>query len=134
MALLAQFRPSTSYAHGAKQPVATDQPPDEAPHPVYAYVAQSGDSYSLITRKAIQTYGLKKEIKLTPAQIIYAETDLTKAGGSPRLNVGQTVTVNEADVEATVAKAQKLTPAQETAWNYYVRFAEFNTSSVGEAR
>lgn len=100
----------------------------------YKYVAQPGDSYSKIARKAVQTYGLKHEVKLSGAQIVYAETNLTLAAGSPVLAEGQAVSVSEADVESWVKKAQDLNDTQTKAWNYYVQFVNFNTNSVGEVR
>jgi LysM repeat protein len=52
----------------------------------FDYVAQSGDSYSLIARKAVQTYGVINSVNLSGAQIIFVETNLTLAAGSPVLN------------------------------------------------
>jgi hypothetical protein len=101
---------------------------------VYEYVAQPGDSYALVARKAVQTYGLKEEVSLSQAQIIYAETHLTLNADSPGLTVGQEVTVDESDVADVVGQAQELSEEQEAAWNAYVRFADFNTDNVGEVR
>lgn len=101
---------------------------------VYNYVAQSGDSYSKIARKAVQTYGLKHKVKLSGAQIVFAETSLTQAAGAPTLVQGQAVSVAEADVKAWVEKAQNLSDEQAKAWDYYVQFVNFNTNSVGEVR
>lgn len=100
----------------------------------YKYVAQVGDSYSKIARKAVQTYGLKHDVKLSGAQIVFAETNLTRAAQSPILMAGEKVSVAESDVQSWVERAQKLNDAQKTAWNYYVQFVNFNTDNVGEAR
>jgi len=100
----------------------------------YQYVAQTGDSYSLMVRKAIQTYGLVSKTSLGRAQIIYAETHLTQEAGSPHLNVGQKVSIKETTVKGWVEKAQKLTDAQKKAWNVYAQHADFNTNHVGEAK
>jgi hypothetical protein len=100
----------------------------------YSYTAQDGDSYSLIARKAIQTFGLKMKVSLSQAKIIFAETKLTQAAGSPDLTVGQKITVKESDVKNWVDQAKKLTSTQEQAWAYYAQFADFNTNNVGEAK
>lgn len=100
----------------------------------YSYTAQPSDSYSKVARKAVQTYGLKEKINLSQAGIIYAETNLALAAGSPALNVGQKVEIKESAIHEWVDKASKLTEAQTAAWNYYVQFVDFNTNNVGESR
>jgi hypothetical protein len=98
----------------------------------YNYVAQPGDSYSVLARKATQTYGIETKTNLSEAQIIYIETNLTQDAGSPLLNQGQKVTIKESSVKAWVEKAQKLGDNEEAAWNYYVQFVNFNTNANGQ--
>ena len=108
---------------------------EEKPKPAdvtYSYSAQSGDSYTKMARKAVQTYGLKKKVNLSPAGIIFAETNLTQAAGSPELNLGQKVEIKESVIHEWVDKAGKLTDSKEAAWNFYVQFVDFNTNNVGE--
>jgi len=100
----------------------------------YQYKAQTGDSYSVVARKAIQTYGKKFNSKLSAAKIIFAETHLTQEAGSPLLDINQAVTIDEAKVKAWVDQAAKLTPQQEAAWAAYVPGVNFNTDTVGQAR
>jgi len=99
----------------------------------YSYVAQPGDSYTAIARKATQTYGKKFNVQLSLAQIIYIETQLTQAAGSPYLNLGQTVTIGEATIKSWVTQAQQLSADAVAAWQYYVPFVDFNTDAVGVA-
>lgn len=101
---------------------------------VYKYVAQSGDSYTLMARKATQDYSSKSKSNLSQAQIIYVETNLTQSAGSPYLEVGQKVEVKQADVKAWTEKAKKLSDAEKAAWNQFVASADFDTSGVGVAR
>lgn len=101
---------------------------------VYKYVAQPGDSYSLMARKAIQTYGIKNKINLSNAKILFAETNITQQAGSPLLNINQTVEIKESTVKDWVEKAQKLTATQEAAWNAYTVGVNFNTNAVGQAK
>lgn len=100
----------------------------------YDYVAQQGNSYTLLARKAVQTYGKKFKVNLSPAKIIYAETNLTQQAGSPFLDINQNVSIAETTVKQWVDRAKALTASQEAAWNYYVSFVNFNTDSVGTAR
>lgn len=100
----------------------------------FKYVAQSGDSYTLMARKAIQTYGINNKVSLSKAQIIFAETTLTQNAGSPELNEGQSVAIKESDVKNQVEAAKKLSKEQEEAWNKYTVGVDFNTDKVGEAK
>jgi hypothetical protein len=98
----------------------------------YQYVAQPGDSYTLMARKATQTYGLKFDVSLSAAQIIFVETNLTQAADSPLLDVHQEVEINEADVADWVEEAQQLSETEEAAWGAYVPTVDFSTDNVGE--
>ncbi len=99
----------------------------------YSYVAQAGDSYSLMARKAVQTYGIINNVNLSGAQIIYAETNLTKEAGSPVLLLGQKVELKEDLIKNWVNKAKELNADQQSAWNVYVKYANFNTDKVGQS-
>lgn len=100
----------------------------------YSYTAQAGDSYTKMARKAVQTYGLVEEVNLSQAAIIYAETELTRAAGSPVLNIGENVSMKESDVAAVVEKAKNLNESQLSGWETYVPYVNFNTDNVGEVR
>lgn len=113
----------------AAEPEATEQDQPTA----YEYVAQAGDSYSKIARKAVQTYGIVNDVSLSEAQIIYAETVLTRNAGAPLLNVGQTISMDEADVREVVESANELDEATKSLWAQYAVGVDFNTDSVGEA-
>lgn len=106
----------------------------QAPEPsevVYNYVAQDGDSYSLIARKATQTYGAKYKVALSLGQIIYVETMLTKAANSPSLIIGQEVKIKEDVIKKHADSAAKLSTETKTAWEKYATQADFNTDAVG---
>ncbi len=99
----------------------------------YHYVAQPGDSYTLMARKAIQTYGIVNKVNLSKAKIIFAETLLTQQAGSPLLQIGQDITIKESTVKNWVEKANKLSKSEEAAWGAYTIGVNFNTNHVGEA-
>lgn len=99
----------------------------------YTYTAQAGDSYSQFARKAVQTYGLSEKVKLSPAQIIFVETNLTQAALSPYLDLGQKASLSKSDVKTWVEKAQKMTDSEKAAWQAYVPYVDFDTKTVGES-
>lgn len=100
---------------------------------VYTYVAQPGDSYSLMARKAIQTYGQKYKVNLSQAKILFAETNLTQDAGSPQLLQGQKVEIKESAVKKWVDQAKDLNSQKEAQWQVYVPGTNFDTSSVGQS-
>lgn len=113
----------------AEQQQAIEENKDE----VYSYVAQPGDSYSLIARKAVQTYGIINKVDINQAQIIFVETNMTISAGSPALMKGQKVEVKVSVIKDWVEKAQKLTKEQQSAWDVYAKRANFNTNKVGQS-
>lgn len=100
----------------------------------YAYIAQPGDSFTKIARKAVQTYGFFENTNLSLAEIVAAETFLTSDAGFPALYVGQAVNLSEEAVKSAVEKAQGLDDAAEARWEHYVPHVDFNTDNVGESR
>ena len=123
-----------SAAEDTKQKTTTTKPTTTTAEKTFAYIAQPNDTYSQMTRKAIQAYSTTNKIKLSNAKIIAAETNLTIQAGSPQLLIGQKVVIKESVVKDWVTKAQKMTPAQEAAWNVYTLGVNFNTSAVGQAK
>ena len=123
--------PVTTQAEESAEP--TEEPAKEATSTNnFDYVAQPNDSYSLMARKAIQTYGINNNVNMSGAQIIFAETNLTKVAGSPVLSLGQQVTVDGNLVAEWVKNAQALTEQQQTLWQSYANNANFITNAVGQ--
>jgi hypothetical protein len=117
-----------------KQEERREESKPASPQDTYSYVAQPGDSYTLLARKATQTYGKQHNVKLSLADIIFVETNLTQAAGSPHLAQGQQIQISEATVKQWVDRAASLSAEDEAGWNYYVQFVDsFNTDSVGQA-
>lgn len=112
--------------------VTTDQNSNTKKEVTYNYIAQSGDSYSKISRKAIQTYAIKNKINLSNAKVIAAETWMTQAAGSPLLNQGEKTQVKESAVKSFVDLAKKLDAATEARWNVFTKHVNFNTNAVGQ--
>lgn len=106
--------------------------PAEAAAKTYSYTAQAGDSYTLMARKALQTYGILNKLTLSQAQIVYAETLMAQEAGSPQLVAGQKVTFDSAKIKTWADKAKAVTGPAEAAWQQYVQYVDFNTNNVGE--
>lgn len=100
----------------------------------YSYIAQPGDSYSVMARKAIQTYGVNNKVNLSQSRILYAETNLTQEAGSPLLIQGQKVEITQSTVKSWVDKAKALSNDQAAQWDMYTTGVNFNTNNVGESR
>lgn len=98
----------------------------------YQYVAQPGDTYTQMVRKAVQTYGLVHKKELGEARIVAIETEASKQAGWPLLSAGQIVTFKEADVAAWVKQAEALSEEQVAAWRAYVPYVNFDTRQIGE--
>lgn len=111
-----------------------EQPQEESQESRYNYIAQPGDSYTKIARKAVQIYGYYENVSLSLAEIIAAETFLTSEAGFPLLNLGQEVILSEDAVKSAVEKAQNLDESAKARWERYVPYVDFNTDNVGESR
>jgi hypothetical protein len=98
----------------------------------YQYVAQPGDAYTQLVRKAVQTYGLMHKKELGEARIVAIETEASKLAGWPQLNAGQIVTFKGADVATWVKQAEALNEEQVAAWSMYVPYVNFDTRQIGE--
>lgn len=122
----------TAVAAEDKKTSTTAKPADTEKNS-YNYVAQPDDTYSQMARKAVQTYGVVNKVKLSQAQIIAAETNLTIKAGSPSLLKGQKVSISKDDVKEWVKKASDLTKEQQAAWAEYTVGVNFNTDAVGQA-
>lgn len=100
----------------------------------YSFVAQPGDSYSQMARKAVQIYGIETNAQIGGAGVLFAETNLTSLANWPALDEGQAVTISKASVKEWFEKAAQLSTQEKANWSYYIPFVDFNTNSVGEAK
>jgi hypothetical protein len=140
LAVVASFAVSTISVNAQDQPQqepapvsAEAQPESDDQANDFTFTAQDGDSYTKMTRKAVQIFGIEESKNLSSAQIIFVETNLAQLAGSPELNLGEEVTIDRGVVSDWVTKAEQLTDEEKTAWEVYVPSVDFNTNSVGEA-
>lgn len=98
----------------------------------YHYVAQPGDSYTQLVRKAVQTYGVLQKKDIGNARIVAIETMLSEKAGWPALEIGQKVNFDEKQIATAVEQAMKLGDMDVAAWRTYVPFINFMTNHIGE--
>lgn len=99
---------------------------------MYQYVAQPGDSYTQMVRKAVQTYGINNKKNIGNARIVSIETKLSEQAGWPALEVGQKVSFEESKISQAVEAAMKLSEAELALWQTYVPYVDFRTNHIGE--
>lgn len=109
---------------------ASEQPAASAKDP-YSYTAKAGDSYTVLARKAVQTFGIREKVNLSLAQIVAAETALADAAGMPEINEGQTVKFESAKVKKAMEDAKKISGDALAAWQVYVPYVNFDTRQNG---
>lgn len=98
----------------------------------YSYVANAGDSYTQLVRKAVQTYGIIHEVDLGEGRIVAIETIASERSGWPMLNEGQTVGFSENLVKSWIDEAMKLGDSDVAAWATYAPYIDFDTRHIGE--
>ncbi len=98
----------------------------------YSYVAQAGDSYTQLVRKAVQTYGIQNKKDIGQARIVAIETKASEKAGWPLLAEGQKVTFKQSQIKTWVDEAMKMPANDVAAWQTYVQYVSFDTRSIGE--
>lgn len=126
----------TAVAAAADSEQQQDQPAasTQAAQETYRYVAQEGDTYHALARKAAQTFGLQQNVQVGEAGIVFVETNLANQAGLPQVSAGQTVEFSRADVQRWMEAARNLSEADKAAWQTYVAYINFDTNSVGAAQ
>lgn len=105
---------------------------DDVKQATYTYVANPGDAYSQLVRKAVQTYGIKHDVNLAVGKIIAIETRVAEQSGWPMLNEGQTVSFSEGLVKAWIDEVKDMSEVDVAAWATYAPYINFDTRSIGE--
>lgn len=98
----------------------------------YTYVAQPGDAYAQLVRKAVQVYGIQNKKEIGQARILAIETRASEAAGWPVLAEGQIVSFTQSQVKAWVDEAMKMPAHDVAAWQTYVPYVNFDTRTIGE--
>ncbi len=98
---------------------------DKTSSQTYSYVVVAGDTYSVLSRKAISDYVASAQLTLSAEQRIAAETFVSSDAGFPEIEVGQTVTLSADTVKSSVDKAMRLSPNELADWAPYAALAGF---------
>lgn len=116
-----------------KQEASTkDKSRDDESTVMYSYTANSGDTYTQLVRKAVQTYGITHDEDVGVGRIIAIETRVAEQSGWPVLNEGQAVSFSEGLVKAWIDEATQLSDADLAAWATYAPYIDFDTRGIGE--
>lgn len=109
-------------------PAAQNQPSAPA---TYEFVAQSGNSMSVMARKAVQLYDKEAaDINLPEPCIVAAETKIVQSMGARWLNEGEKFVIDGNLVADQARQASGLTDEQKTAWSVYSNNADFTLADV----
>lgn len=100
----------------------------------YSYTAQANDSLTGFVRQAIDKYTKDKQLTLSPAQRVAAETTVVNAMGAPLLDIGQSVKIPAKNITDAVEQAKKLSADQQTAWTSYANTIDFGVTSSQAAQ
>lgn len=99
----------------------------------FEYTAVECNNLTLLVRRSIQIYDAETEgVNLSPAAIIYAETNVTQRLGSFQLDIGDDVSVPRDLVEQYAMSSRDLTPAQVAAWDAYTANVNFDLVDIAE--
>jgi hypothetical protein len=96
----------------------------------YEFVAQPGDSLTVLVRRALQLYQQSKNITLGSGAEMYTETNVTQSLGNGLLEVGQPVSVPASLLQQYIDSSQGLTPDQNDNWAHYAETASFQLDTV----
>lgn len=122
--------PQASAQEAQPEPQPTEQ--TSAPAPTqYEFIAQPGNSMSVMARRAVQLYDQKTEaVNLPEPCIVMAETNIVQNLGPRWLAVEENFKIDESLVADFAQKANNLTEEQRAAWKVYSDNAEFNLTDV----
>lgn len=108
------------------RPASSSNTDTKASSAAYSYTATAGDSYTAFARDAIQQYITQQNTPISASQALNAEVALANAAGSPLLEVGDVVTIAQADVatvlgtkaDATTSDNKASSKDNEAAYSY----------------
>lgn len=94
--------PSSSKAASHQDPASTRSKTNTNTNPsttkTFTFVAQPGDSYTLLARQAIASYLDQNQISATNQQKLIAEINLTNSAGAPYLEIGDQISIQSSDI------------------------------------
>ncbi|MEK7583240.1 MAG: hypothetical protein AAB483_02470 [Patescibacteria group bacterium] len=89
--------------------------------PTISEVVRKGDSYTLIARRAIASYGSM----LQPGQALYGETILAQKIKNQPLKTGAVIEIPQKLIAETLTNYNNLSPSQKSKWEAMARNVKF---------
>lgn len=89
----------------AEEPTPKPKPPvttEKKPSRDFTYIAEPGDSYTVLADRAVQKYAAENKLTITEAQQLQAAATLAANAGSPWLEIGQEIAIQQSDVSVTI--------------------------------
>lgn len=96
----------------------------------YQFVADRGDSQSILVRRALQLYADATNTELSEAATIYCETNIVQDLGSHWLEVGEELSVPVSSLQQYIENSRELSDQEIANWQTWANQATFNLEHV----
>lgn len=93
----------------------------------YTLTAVKGDSYIVLVRSMITKKLRERGLKIDNIQRIYIEGVMAESRNYPRLEIGDKVTLDEAEFDSLLSKSYKLSSKSRAIWNTYAKKVRFDS-------
>ena len=93
----------------------------------YTTTAVKGDSYIVLVRSMITKKLRERGLKIDNIQRIYIEGVMAESRNYPRLEIGDKVTLDEAEFDSLLSKSSKLSSKSRAIWNTYAKKVRFDS-------
>jgi hypothetical protein len=93
----------------------------------YTLTAVKGDSYIVLVRSMITKKLRERGVKIDNIQRIYIEGVMAESRNYPRLEIGDKVTLDEAEFDSLLSKSYKLSSKSRAIWNTYAKKVRFDS-------
>ena len=93
----------------------------------YTTTAVKGDSYIVLVRSMITKKLRERGLKIDNIQRIYIEGVMAESRNYPRLEIGDKVTLDEAEFDSLLSKSYKLSSKSRAVWNTYAKKVRFDS-------
>jgi len=93
----------------------------------YTLTAVKDDSYIVLVRSLITKKLRERGLKIDNIQRIYIEGVMAESRNYPRLEIGDKVTLDEAEFDSLLSKSSKLSSKSRAIWNTYAKKVRFDS-------
>lgn len=97
----------------------------------FVYEAPEGSSLIKLIRQATLTYDIHNDdVSLTPAHVVYIETQIALDMNCRMINVGERIAIPEASIAQYATVAQNMSDTERAAWEAYVPQVDLTLSGI----